>query len=582
MLQVLQRIESQTASYRFESGFLNSTVTATSTAFEPSHNDVLVNILWFASLIVSLVTASFGILVKQWLREYLAVEVPSPQARLRVRHLRYPALHTWKVFEIAAALPLLLQIALGLFFAGLCYLTISVHPSVYHTTLPLVLGWAVCISAAVLMPILYARCPYRTTFLRPLHLLRRGLILAVYVLYIIVMFPLAPLFFIRGVKAEFMVPDFVNNLVSDAISGGRNRETEAISNEDADADILAAVDAIQSNDELLATTIAESLEQVQPSFSTVMTFIVRVVQHRLQNFGEIAVRAPVVLDLRTLSRRSAEFVLDMACKHFNKLTSHRGYLLSTGPQRNPEIVWMFALLLSVYRVELSLSAQAILAEIFLPYAPVYCSTLIDGCYERERSEDYGVVPGDYRTRLLLQQTRNFLQRVDASFSTSWKCLQGILSSLCRNILRQDESDPNAVDYRELYQWLRLMSKDCQELIERWLFEVVYSGLDHSGSLGRNGSLLFRDAVAVVANIQPPYYNYLTNKDYRFIDLFRRLLAERKTADLFVNIFLYPSNREPGTGFNGLGDPSQARLLFEEETNGKSWDILISGLSSLII
>ncbi|KAI0689231.1 hypothetical protein BC835DRAFT_1283343, partial [Cytidiella melzeri] len=106
-LQVLERIETQTAGYRFESGYLNSTAptTGTSIPFQAAHSDIVTNILWFASLIVSLVTASFGILVKQWLREYLAAEIPSPQARLRVRHLRYPALRKWKVFEIAAALP---------------------------------------------------------------------------------------------------------------------------------------------------------------------------------------------------------------------------------------------------------------------------------------------------------------------------------------------------------------------------------------------------------------------------------------------------------------------------------------------
>ncbi|KAI0084341.1 hypothetical protein BDY19DRAFT_854946, partial [Irpex rosettiformis] len=65
--------------------------------FQASTADIRVNVLWFASLLFSLITASFGILVKQWLREFLAAENPSPQARLRVRHLRYPELSRWKV-----------------------------------------------------------------------------------------------------------------------------------------------------------------------------------------------------------------------------------------------------------------------------------------------------------------------------------------------------------------------------------------------------------------------------------------------------------------------------------------------------
>ncbi len=71
-------------------------------SFTPAASDIRINILWFASLVISLVTAPFAMLVKQWLREFLAVEVPSPQARLRVRHFREPQLLKWKVYEISA------------------------------------------------------------------------------------------------------------------------------------------------------------------------------------------------------------------------------------------------------------------------------------------------------------------------------------------------------------------------------------------------------------------------------------------------------------------------------------------------
>ena len=110
------------------------------TSFVADSNSIRVNILWFASLLLSLTTASIAILVKQWLREFLTVTVPSPQARLRLRHLRGPELKKWKVLEICAALPLLLQLALLLFFVGMCYFTASVHRSVEFTTLPLVIG----------------------------------------------------------------------------------------------------------------------------------------------------------------------------------------------------------------------------------------------------------------------------------------------------------------------------------------------------------------------------------------------------------------------------------------------------------
>ncbi|KAI0337602.1 hypothetical protein BDW22DRAFT_1339434, partial [Trametopsis cervina] len=88
----------------------------------------------FASLIISLATASFAILVKQWLRRYMVFTTSFPQGRLRVRHFRREGMETWYVLEIASFLPLLLQVSLGLFFLGLCYFTADVHSSVRNVT----------------------------------------------------------------------------------------------------------------------------------------------------------------------------------------------------------------------------------------------------------------------------------------------------------------------------------------------------------------------------------------------------------------------------------------------------------------
>ncbi|KIP02013.1 hypothetical protein PHLGIDRAFT_54537, partial [Phlebiopsis gigantea 11061_1 CR5-6] len=107
--------------YSISNGYTNSTAFPCSpdSLFEPPFWAIRVNELWFASLVCSLATASLGMLVKQWLREYLAIERVSPQERLRARLYRNPAMVQWKVFEIAAILPLLLQVSLGLFFVGL-------------------------------------------------------------------------------------------------------------------------------------------------------------------------------------------------------------------------------------------------------------------------------------------------------------------------------------------------------------------------------------------------------------------------------------------------------------------------------
>ncbi|KAI0075018.1 hypothetical protein K474DRAFT_1571015, partial [Panus rudis PR-1116 ss-1] len=63
--------------------------------FIPSSSAGRVNVLWFASLNLSLMTASLSILAKQWLREFLAGEHTSPQAHLRIHYFRYPGLAKW-------------------------------------------------------------------------------------------------------------------------------------------------------------------------------------------------------------------------------------------------------------------------------------------------------------------------------------------------------------------------------------------------------------------------------------------------------------------------------------------------------
>lgn len=166
-VQILLHVSQQLSSYTMGGQFSNSTIPSfTLPTFTPLKSMVIANVTWFGSLTISLMAASYGMLVKQWLREYLANHDASPLTRLRIRCFRYPALAKWKVFEIVAVLPLLLQLALGLFFLGLCYFASTIHPAVQWTVIPLVTIWAVLFLAATFAPVLSADCPYKTTFLK--------------------------------------------------------------------------------------------------------------------------------------------------------------------------------------------------------------------------------------------------------------------------------------------------------------------------------------------------------------------------------------------------------------------------------
>jgi len=87
--------------------------------FTPNAYDVQINVLYFISLTLALSVSSVCILGKQWIREYQKDIAVSTCDAARVRQMRFDSLQRWKVPQIMAALPVLLLIALMLFFAGL-------------------------------------------------------------------------------------------------------------------------------------------------------------------------------------------------------------------------------------------------------------------------------------------------------------------------------------------------------------------------------------------------------------------------------------------------------------------------------
>lgn len=159
--------QSLSQNYTFADGVLRPAVPFPSdTPFEAPLWALRVNGLWFASLIVSLSTASFGMLVKQWLNEYVAMDWITPEEQLRARQFRHRGLEDWKVFEIAAMLPLLLHVSLGLFFVGLCFYTAAANDIVGQSTFPLVSGWAFFALVSMVAPLASPRCPYKVSILK--------------------------------------------------------------------------------------------------------------------------------------------------------------------------------------------------------------------------------------------------------------------------------------------------------------------------------------------------------------------------------------------------------------------------------
>ena len=87
--------------------------------FVPASANIRINIYWFLSLSMSLATVLIGILCTQWLREYRRYGGLPFEDITAIRQIRYEGLLKWRVPVILAFLPLLLQMALVLFFLGL-------------------------------------------------------------------------------------------------------------------------------------------------------------------------------------------------------------------------------------------------------------------------------------------------------------------------------------------------------------------------------------------------------------------------------------------------------------------------------
>ncbi|KAF8802718.1 hypothetical protein BYT27DRAFT_7260829 [Phlegmacium glaucopus] len=89
------------------------------TTFPVGSSAVRINIYWFLSLTLSITTVLIGILCMQWLREFQRDTARSHKDAIAMRQMRFEGLLIWKVPYMLSLLPLGLQSALLLFFAGL-------------------------------------------------------------------------------------------------------------------------------------------------------------------------------------------------------------------------------------------------------------------------------------------------------------------------------------------------------------------------------------------------------------------------------------------------------------------------------
>ncbi|KAK7019572.1 hypothetical protein R3P38DRAFT_2974790 [Favolaschia claudopus] len=122
------------------------------------------NVLWFLSLGLSLSCALIATLVEQWAREFLhKTDIHSaPVIRARVFSFLYYGLKRFNLHAIVDVIPLLLHLALLLFFSGLVAFLIPVNIAIAIIAAAMLFVLATAYSILTVFPLRYLDSPYRT------------------------------------------------------------------------------------------------------------------------------------------------------------------------------------------------------------------------------------------------------------------------------------------------------------------------------------------------------------------------------------------------------------------------------------
>ncbi|OBZ66676.1 hypothetical protein A0H81_13106 [Grifola frondosa] len=280
---LLAQISAQLNSFVVNNAFINSTqpLLSTAPAFRPSVYAVVINALWFSSLIFSLAAAFIGILVKQWLNRYTrGISIVSREAA-RVRQFRHDALMKYGVINIMALLPVLLQIALILFLAGLLVLVWSLHRVVAAIATALVGMLLVFLVITTILPTIAADCPYQSpqawgllVMMQTLRFIFRGTIMVV-------------TSYLSSTKLleEFGPYAVLFRRISQS---WRTRERSLIRKSQSALDwhVLAAADAVTIDDGFLKSSIRPCIADIQVDVPAATTYFYNILQGRMDAASE--------------------------------------------------------------------------------------------------------------------------------------------------------------------------------------------------------------------------------------------------------------------------------------------------------
>jgi len=155
---LLEQISKQLA------GLTNGTRSNPPASQPPSVAIVLVNVMWLMSLVLSITSALFAMMLQQWARRYIqTAQVPTlASQRARVRSFLFLGLIQYDMSLTVEAASALLHSSVFLFFAGLVIFFCTIHKTAAVAVSINVGLVAVIYVALTLLPLFDKKCPYRT------------------------------------------------------------------------------------------------------------------------------------------------------------------------------------------------------------------------------------------------------------------------------------------------------------------------------------------------------------------------------------------------------------------------------------
>ncbi|KAH9854517.1 hypothetical protein C2E23DRAFT_858630 [Lenzites betulinus] len=158
-----------------------ATVAPESLPFTPKIEDVMRNVLLFASLICALISSAMSIFIKSWLRESALdpVNRHSPRDFAYTRQYRHEALINWKMQDIVTTVSMLLQLAVVLFMVGIVLFVWRLGFILRGIVAGLIMFWLALTVVSALCATYFPNCPFNSPFSRAIFKTNQLLVAAI-------------------------------------------------------------------------------------------------------------------------------------------------------------------------------------------------------------------------------------------------------------------------------------------------------------------------------------------------------------------------------------------------------------------